>query len=1459
MPSKKKGAKAKSSNNRGFATSSIPKRNQEPDPALNETNEPSVAKDLPDPKQPSPESSPALPQTPDSNVESDVVDHWEDKLIEKFRVINSRKVESYFSQSFDQFFGQTKEDEMDVPTVKLPGDIEHKILAKVRTMDKSDLLEVEKITLSSSSESERERQIAALDRIYLMLEKIGFEAEDIECAMSTTKASQLTDLLDWLCLTVPDEKLPLGFKDKAYYENDMSLKAEALSSTNANDEAKKDERVTPPLAEEPLTASNLSIHDELEEKPNDQMKEWILKAAQEYEDDGGEMSVNEQHAQARLDQIVLQKRLSQINKKKDTDTATKLKKEINAKKQMMEQLESDWEYTQKEADDIFIDKKRVWEEEYRVNYEHEQWMNWIKDQEEKENVEEKSPEIEPENDDGLFGLFEDQIDYSAHSSHSSSTLNVIDVSPRSSIGHKWSGRYPKTLLGEHCRAVDSQSTQSYTVTSPAINLYHASVKIRWRDREQVFSMEPNSVVQSKADAQEYVATLALYGLSKLPLYRSLPSPYREIWQEWTTAEEEEQREKLMELHRKRFRFIIDLIDQASTMSRENKGSPGVRSPVAYEGYFDAGLRKTNFSALASNFVQREKMPSYIKLKEKRSTLPIFSFREEILKLVAGHQIIIVSGETGCGKSTQVPQYLAEALLSSRQSGNIICTQPRRISAISIAQRVSQEMGDKKGSVGYKGSLVGYQIRLESRTSESNILQFCTTGILLRRLESDKLLQGVTHIVVDEVHERSIESDFLLIVLRQLCTMRSDIKVILMSATVDAYKFSNYFGGCPVVQVPGRTFPVDVKFLEDVVEQTEYFLEEDSPYAKRVLRTQRDVGTINVSGKGGNTHKMRLQWYDDDDDGDDPYHPQDHKETKEEHDGDDDGHYDYSKQTRLAIRRMDESKINYELIAILLEYIVTAPSQTTDSPSGIPADGAILIFLPGMPEIRKLHDLLASHQMFSDEKKYLLIPLHSLISTENQEKVFDIPAAGMRKIILSTNIAETGVTIEDVTVVIDTGMVKEVRLDDNKRITSLQQTFVSRANAKQRRGRAGRVQSGICFHLFTKERFETRLAEHQSPEIVRLPLEELCLRIKACGLGDIHGFLSQALDAPASKAIDSAISALQEVQALSNDSIQRLTPLGRHLSNLPVDVHIGKMLLFGAIFQCLDPILTIAAAMSFKSPFVRPFGKEDEADRARLGFRRDNSDFSTIYNAYLGWRMRLSGQVRPGGYKAAKEYCKKHYLSFQNLEMIEDMKKQFLGLLVNIGFVHMDKKELASEVNRYRVKRLDRFCIVPKQYDVYGGDITVINAAIAAALYPKFAFIAKHTQKLVHGPTQEIVHIHPSSILYRAREHTSANFMVFNTITKSDKVYLWDVTTVDDIAIMLFGGDMDILHEQKRVLLDQWIKIKCHAKTAVIFKFLRHHLNAILKAKIDQPQLDLNNLNPGIMELTIQLLQMPQVK
>lgn len=189
---------------------------------------------------------------------------------------------------------------------------------------------------------------------------------------------------------------------------------------------------------------------------------------------------------------------------------------------------------------------------------------------------------------------------------------------------------------------------------------------------------------------------------------------------------------------------------------------------------------------------------------------------------------------------------------------------------------------------------------------------------------------------------------------------------------------------------------------------------------------------------------------------------------------------------------------------------------------------------------------------------------------------------------------------------------------------------------------------------------------------------------------------------------------------------------------------------------------------------------------------DDSDLATIYNAYVAWRSRFSGKILPGGYRAAKEYCRIHYLSFQNMEMIEDMKKQFLGLLVSIGFLQMDQQELASDINTYRLKRSERFCQVPAKYNIYGDTIAVVNAAIAAALYPKFAFNAKHTKKLVYGVKNDVVHIHPSSILSRSSNRIQSNFLMFNTITNSDKTYLWDVAALDDVAVLLFGGRMDIL-------------------------------------------------------------------
>lgn len=243
-----------------------------------------------------------------------------------------------------------------------------------------------------------------------------------------------------------------------------------------------------------------------------------------------------------------------------------------------------------------------------------------------------------------------------------------------------------------------------------------------------------------------------------------------------------------------------------------------------------------------------------------------------------------------------------------------------------------------------------------------------------------------------------------------------------------------------------------------------------------------------------------------------------------------------------IHRMDDKKINYELILELMEYICLHEKSTgefqeqeklTSDGFQIPKTGAILIFLPGINEIRKLYDLVASHSKLNDPGKFLTIALHSTLSSENQEKAFEVPPDGMRKIVLSTNIAETGVTISDVTIVIDTGMAKIVSYDDQRRVSRLLQKYVAKANAHQRRGRAGRVQEGVCFHMFTKDKYEYEMPDFETPEILRLPLEELCLRIKVCGLGNIRDVLDAALDQPTPRMVENAILALQEVTCISN--------------------------------------------------------------------------------------------------------------------------------------------------------------------------------------------------------------------------------------------------------------------------------------------------------------------------------------
>lgn len=339
--------------------------------------------------------------------------------------------------------------------------------------------------------------------------------------------------------------------------------------------------------------------------------------------------------------------------------------------------------------------------------------------------------------------------------------------------------------------------------------------------------------------------------------------------------------------------------------------------------------------------------------------------------------------THSGKSTQVPSFILEHELLKGKPCKIYCTEPRRISAISLARRVSEELGERRNDVGTSRSLIGYAIRLESNVSKENRLVFATTGIVMRMLEGSSDLRDITHIVLDEVHERTIDSDFLLIVLRKLMLKRPDLKVVLMSATVDAERFSKYLDGCQVLTVPGRTFPVQTKYLEDAVELTGYTLDNTYQAPENDEDVEFAEDKDNDAAKAENVKALR----------------------------------GYSAKTRNTIAQMDEYRIEYELIVQLLAKVATDERLQ-------PFSKAILVFLPGIGEIRQLNDLLVGHPVFA--KDWFVYPLHSSIASEDQEAAFLVPPPGTRKIVLATNIAETGITIPDVTCVVDTCKHREMR-------------------------------------------------------------------------------------------------------------------------------------------------------------------------------------------------------------------------------------------------------------------------------------------------------------------------------------------------------------------------------------------------------------------------------------------------
>uniref|UniRef100_A0A5F9CVY9 ATP-dependent DNA/RNA helicase DHX36 n=1 Tax=Oryctolagus cuniculus TaxID=9986 RepID=A0A5F9CVY9_RABIT len=740
---------------------------------------------------------------------------------------------------------------------------------------------------------------------------------------------------------------------------------------------------------------------------------------------------------------------------------------------------------------------------------------------------------------------------------------------------------------------------------------------------------------------------------------------------------------------------------------------------------------------------------YIEMQQFREKLPSYGMQKELVNLIDNHQVTVISGETGCGKTTQVTQFILDNYIERGKGSacRIVCTQPRRISAISVAERVAAERAESCGN----GNSTGYQIRLQSRLprKQGSIL-YCTTGIILQWLQSDPHLSSVSHIVLDEIHERNLQSDVLMTVIKDLLNFRSDLKVILMSATLNAEKFSEYFGNCPMIHIPGFTFPVAEYLLEDIIEKIRYVPEQKehrSQFKRGFMQ-----GHVNRQEKEEKEAIYKERW------------PDYVRELRRR----------YSASTVDVLEMMDDDKVDLNLIAALIRYIVLEEE-----------DGAILVFLPGWDNISTLHDLLMSQVMFKSDK-FLIIPLHSLMPTVNQTQVFKKTPPGVRKIVIATNIAETSITIDDVVYVIDGGKIKETHFDTQNNISTMTAEWVSKANAKQRKGRAGRVQPGHCYHLYNGLR-ASLLDDYQLPEILRTPLEELCLQIKILRLGGIAYFLSRLMDPPSNEAVLLSIRHLMELNAL--DKQEELTPLGVHLARLPVEPHIGKMILFGALFCCLDPVLTIAASLSFKDPFVIP----------------------------LGWE-----EARRRGFRYEKDYCWEYFLSSNTLQMLHNMKGQFAEHLLGAGFVNSrSPKDPKSNINSDNEK--------------------IIKAVICAGLYPKVAKIRvnlgkKRKMVKVYTKTDGLVALHPKSVNVEQTDF-HYNWLIYHLKMRTSSIYLYDCTEVSPYCLLFFGGDISIQkdNDQETIAVDEWIVFQSPARIAHLVKELRKELDILLQEKIESPQ------------------------